>query len=425
MSHYTNLNKIGSGGFGVVYRCERKEDGKLCARKILLQANKDSLKRFQREVRILSNLDHPRIIKVIGKKLNSLQPWYVMPLYEGSLEAYLPGLINDEGRIQHVYGAILEGIQYAHEQGVLHRDLKPANILLNSDEDVVISDFGLGRSLQALTTRATQSGDTFGTPGYAAPEQGANAKLSDERSDIYALGRILYVLYTGANPSAVQDFSMVPPGIALIIDRCTKTDPTNRFQSVTELRLAFENLFAAGDKKTNEGKIKQLIAKALAEGMLNDQDVAALSDYILGCLDDHDFLRDICVNLPGAVFNSLWKHNKHAVRSLVEIFTTQIASQWWSFNYVDTLGDTCIKIFKNIEDPQTRAMVAHAIVKVSVDNNRWKVMDQAAWLLMAANKPEEDLAIAEKLSAVADRLRVLEERLKKGRLGPNVTTLLE
>jgi len=425
MAKYANRQKLGSGGFGEVYKCQRTEDGAVFAKKVLLATDADSEERFGREVRMLSRLDHPRIVEVVASKLSTRPLWYVMPLYRRSLAHELPGIVGDEDRIQRVFGAIVEGIQYAHEQGVVHRDLKPGNILLNSDDDIVISDFGLGRSLDALTARKTLTGDAFGTPGYVAPEQATDAKRADFRSDVFALGRILYELYTGDNPSAVQDLSRLPPGVALIVDRCTKTNQDERFHDAGDLRKAFTNLWIVTDKKTAEGRIKEMLAKATAQGSLSNEEVKDLSDALGQLTEDEELIQESCVQLPTTVIDQLWDENPHLVRDMVRSFADQVASQGWGFDYVDTLGNACVRICEAIDDPEVRATIAHAIVEVSVSHNRWRVMEQAADLLMEYAGPAEDMAIADALRPIQSRVVDLGDRIKKGKLGPNVGALLE
>lgn len=336
----------------------------------------------------------------------------------------LPNIIGNEGIIRKIYGAVLEGMQYAHKQGIIHRDLKPANILLNSDDDVVISDFGLGRSMEALTSRATETGNKFGTLGYAAPEQFINAKKANSHADVFSLGRILYELYTGENPSVVPDLSKVPPEVALIVERCTNTNPSQRFQSATELRLAFTNIWVVSGKKTIEGTIKHIIAKSLAKDYLKSSEIRELSNCISQCKDDVDLMHEICVKLPGTVFSSLWTENYHVITHVVKVFTDQVTNQNWPFNYVDTIGNSCVKIFNSIENPKIRALIIYAIVEVSVSHNRWGVMDQAAELLMAANSAAEDIAVADALKPIAYHLIELKDRLNISKLGPNVADLL-
>src|SRR6266567_8019791 len=189
MPSFDDIDKVGSGGFGLVLRCVREDDGEVFAKKVLLLVDEDSIKRFRREVRILSKLSHPRIIRIVAAHVEVSPYWFVMPLCEHSLRELMPTLAGDRKRIAPLFVGILEGMQYAHEQGVIHRDLKPENVLLNDDASIVISDFGLGRALDALTSRATGSGAWIGTPGYMAPEQIKNAANADARSDVFSLGR--------------------------------------------------------------------------------------------------------------------------------------------------------------------------------------------------------------------------------------------
>jgi len=195
-----------------VWECVREDDGEHLAKKVLLDESEEAIKRFQREVRILSKLDHPRIVKVVAKHLQEPPFWYAMPVYQHSLRSTLNEVVGKQERIAKIYSMVLEGMQYAHGEGIIHRDLKPENILFNNDRDLVISDFGLGRALDAETSRKTYTGEWLGTFAYMAPEQLQDAKRADVRSDIFSLGRILYELYTGSIPGAVQDLTTLPIG---------------------------------------------------------------------------------------------------------------------------------------------------------------------------------------------------------------------
>jgi eukaryotic-like serine/threonine-protein kinase len=423
MARYINLQKLGSGGFGEVHSCRREEDGLIFAKKTLSSADEESQNRFIREVRMLSKLDHPSIVKVIGGHLSELPFWYVMPLYKRSLSQEFPGIVGNEERIRKVFGAILEGMQYVHEQGIVHRDLKPGNILLNSDDEVVISDFGLGLPLDSLSTRVTLTGDAFGTPGYVAPEQAADAKQADMRSDVFTLGRILYELYTGENPSAIQDLVQLPPSIASIIERCTRADPARRFQDGGKLRAAFTSLWAATDKQDYEGNARMLLANAIAEGSLSKSHLKEFADCLERLRDEADLMHEICVKLPESVIFDLWNLNPHLIRHIVTGFARQVASQKWGFDYVDTLGNACKKLCQAINDPQIRGQIAYAIVEVSVSHNRWQVMSQASDILLNYTSLAEDLAIAEAVEPIKHRLRDLGDRIDKRKLGPYLAAL--
>ena len=156
------MEKLGSGGFAEVWRVSRRTDNNLFAKKILIDESTEAIKRFHREVRIFSKLDHPRIVKVLDIHLDNKPYWYVMPLYKYSLFDKLSEVIQDKSAIFTIYTAIIEGMEYAHNQGVIHRDLKPGNILMNDFTDIAISDFGLGRALDAeKLNRATVSGHIY------------------------------------------------------------------------------------------------------------------------------------------------------------------------------------------------------------------------------------------------------------------------
>jgi serine/threonine protein kinase len=137
MSNYTNKAKIGSGGSAEVWECEL--DGQCYAKKTLSDpADPEAMERFAREVRMLSSLDHPNIIRVIAKKLQTPPYYYIMPRYAYSLRTMLPDLVGKEERIVPIVLSILSAIEYAHAQGVIHRDLKPENVLMNNDADLEV-----------------------------------------------------------------------------------------------------------------------------------------------------------------------------------------------------------------------------------------------------------------------------------------------
>jgi serine/threonine protein kinase len=114
MAKYTDIREIGSGGFGIVHVCRCDADGNIYAKKKLtVFADEDAIKRFTREVRILSKLDHPNIVQVLAKRLQEPPFFYVMPLFKRSLRAELPSLIGHEARIDAIFGQILDAVDYA------------------------------------------------------------------------------------------------------------------------------------------------------------------------------------------------------------------------------------------------------------------------------------------------------------------------
>ncbi len=144
MATFADMKLISqNGNFGDVWLCQREPDGQQFAKKVLKKSDPDSIEDFAREVRLLRSLSHPNIVQIVTMRLQKPPYWYIMPVYATTLEATLSSLHSDEARINKIFLAILDGMAYAHSEGVIHRDLKPGNILMNSDTDVVISDFGL------------------------------------------------------------------------------------------------------------------------------------------------------------------------------------------------------------------------------------------------------------------------------------------
>lgn len=370
--------------------------------KCLNDNDPDAIKRFQRESRILSTLDHPGIIKIVALKLQEPPLWYIMPLYSGSLYQELESLVGDRDRIHTIFDAILEGVQYAHEQGVIHRDLKPENILINSDNDVVVTDFGLGRSITAATTRATYTGMGMGTFGYMAPEQITDAKTADHRADIYALGQILYQMYTGNPVGFTPDFGQVPPEIVLVIQRCTKIKPEDRFQSVAELRTAIESIRQPSDSVDILSQIDTLVAETIAQGFLKSGKAETLAGYLMKIEHDDDLMRELVIKLPESAIGELWHANQMATTVLVRRFSENIMSQGWGFNYTDVLGEACCRLYRAVPNPEIRGILVQALIEVGVDHNRWHVLGLAGGILERVSDPAEGLAIA---TLLADNTR--------------------
>jgi serine/threonine protein kinase len=195
---YTLLAVAGRGGMGVVYKARQERLGRIVCVKMIPPGLLDSARidRFVQESRVAGGLQHPGVVAVYDAGWAADQPYFVMEYVAGEtlsqrvarqpLEASAAARILDE---------VAAAIEYAHARGVLHRDLKPANVLLDNADRPRVTDFGLARTFDG-THSAT---GVVGTPSYMAPEQ-ADAHRSDERTDVYGLGAILYEMLTGRPP---------------------------------------------------------------------------------------------------------------------------------------------------------------------------------------------------------------------------------
>jgi len=422
---YQDLDQIGTGGFGKVVRCSRSEDGVVFAKKILVNEMPDAIKRFQREVRILEKLSHPRVIRVEAAHITDKPYWFVMPLYRRSLRALIPATAGDRKRIASVFIGILDGMEYAHKQGVIHRDLKPENILLDDSEDPVISDFGLGRAIEALTSRATGSNAWIGTPAYMAPEQMTDAENADHRSDIFSLGKILYDLYTGEPPAAVPDLSKLPIGLAAVARRCMKTRPEDRFQTVRELRQSFDLVAVSRVDVSGEAELRALVGEISAQMSISFAQIERLAELISQCQDDAELLHEITIPLPLAALAALATYDSAIFKVLGAQFAKVAVEQSWPFSYTDDIGSACRRMFDATCEPDLKAMMAKTALIVGAEHNRFQVMAQTAAMINDAKTNEDAFAMAHALETASDQLWAVRDRLEIRKLHPEIRELFE
>ncbi len=274
---YRLLAQLGQGGMGTVYRALHLLMDKPVAVKVLrrdLAAAGEAVARFRREARSASRLDHDHCIRVtdFGQSEDGLL-YLVMELLDGeSLGQVVRRGPLPSARVASIGMAVAEALAHAHELGIIHRDLKPDNIFLarrpRGRELVKVLDFGLAKLVSdaALGPSITRDGTVFGTPEYMAPEQ-AEGDTLDGRTDLYALGCVLYEMLTGDVPFTAPGFVAlltkqvsdipepprarrpdldIPEGLAQIVLRCLQKKPDERYATATELAEALAP-FAARD----------------------------------------------------------------------------------------------------------------------------------------------------------------------------------
>lgn len=254
---------LGSGGMGEVYAARHvRLTKRRAAVKVLpssLATEPEFLRRFEAEANAAASLDHPNVLGLWEYGEHEGMPFLVMPLIPGGslkelLERRGPLTAPEAGRILTQIAAALD---YAHGRGLLHRDVKPANILLTEEGRPVLADFGIAKVMEATQTQITRAGTGIGTPEYMAPEQlEGNA---ERRSDLYALGVVLYqmltgkVPYSGSTPYAIAYQQLeaplpslraanprVPVAVERVLERALAKDPAQRYATGREFALAFE-----------------------------------------------------------------------------------------------------------------------------------------------------------------------------------------
>jgi serine/threonine protein kinase len=224
-------DRIGVGGMGIVYRAIYTKNGARVALKILSPDVSDSeslQRRFEREISILKKLQHPHIVRYYGGGKFGTQRFYAMELIEGgSVEEYL----QKKKRLPweealDITMQVAKALEHAHEAGVIHRDLKPANLMMNLTGVIKLTDFGIARDTTA--TALTAAGKTVGTYAYMAPEQIRGKPPVDKKTDLYALGCVLFEMIAGETPFTsenqgemlMQHLQEEPPRITSLVPDC-------------------------------------------------------------------------------------------------------------------------------------------------------------------------------------------------------------
>src|ERR1700728_2998434 len=261
---YDILASAGHGSMGNVYKARDRETGEVVALKLLkpeIASDQTMMERFKNELLFARKITHKNVCRVHEFNRIGGIAYTSMEFVEGeSLRSVLNrfGGLPPRKAIDLVH-QICSGLQEAHAQGIVHRDLKPENVMIDAQGNVKIMDFGIARSMEAVT-RLT--GSMVGTPAYMAPEQVAG-KPVDYRTDIYSLGLIMYELFTGAQAFQAENAvavalkqmrespippheiePLIPVAIERAILKCLEKEPLKRFQSIPELEAALRSPMA-------------------------------------------------------------------------------------------------------------------------------------------------------------------------------------
>jgi serine/threonine-protein kinase len=290
---------VGRGGMGTVYACRHVVVGKTFAMKVLrpgIERSEEILQRFIREAQAANSIGSRHICEVTDfGQLDNGAFYVVMELIEGvSMTRALRDGRLTHADIQHVFIQIADTLQMAHERGIIHRDLKPDNVLLLKDEGdphfAKLLDFGIAKMIQAEASNLTETGVILGTPYYMSPEQ-ARGDPVDHRSDIYALGVMMYRAFTGRLPfmadtamgvltrhltevpEAPSSIGNVDSHTERVILRCMEKKPIDRFQAMADVSEALRSCAGRPTESKNRPTVDETSGRELRKAL--DERLAA------------------------------------------------------------------------------------------------------------------------------------------------------
>ncbi len=355
---YTLKERLGEGGMGTVYLAEQHEPvRRQVALKIVQNTHQfgaqaeEYLARFEAERQALARMDHPNIAKVYDAGTTpDKHPYFAMELVQGShITAYCDQMGLSVRERLALFAPICKAIQHAHNKGVIHRDIKPSNVLVAVHDGAPIPkviDFGIAKAIgQKLSEHAktTQSGQAIGTPGYMSPEQASGLDV-DARSDIYALGALLYELLAGATPlhAEIAAAQSVPAKLQVICD----VEPLKPSARIAEAKEELPLL--AGRRKTApkqlvrqvRGDLDCIAMKALEKDRARRYESAA---DLAQDIERHLRNEPIEASPPGTAYrlSKFVRRNKVVVSAVTAVALAVVAglivSTWMYFKERDAL----------------------------------------------------------------------------------------
>jgi len=387
---YNVIDKIGEGGFGEVFKVEK--NGEYYALKICSKGDEDDLKRFNRESRLMKSIEHDNVINIIDSDLSHQPPFFIMPLCEGSLSGkdYQK---NVELLVSDLF-QICDGLEALHnsENPILHRDINPRNILV--DKGILrLSDLGLGKFENRDSTTITKFG--LGTQGYAPPEfyQDGGMKNAKIPSDIFQLGKTIYTLFTGENPTYL-DKNKIPNGLYYIIKKCTNDNPEDRYQNVSELRNALTKHIDVLTGKNNPYKtFDNLLSEYIKSGATNEKACnlfAALYEF----KDDPDIFYSNVKKIPIYYFGLL---NDGDLQTFVEIYADVVFSLSnngkFSWSDAETIANQMKKVFDSTKNIEIRTFSLKIALIFAATFNRYDAMETFNKMLTKIKSDEEAASV--------------------------------
>ena len=348
LSHYKITAELGRGGMGVVYKAVDTKLDRTVAIKVLppdMTRDPIAKKRFIHEAKAASALDHPNICTIHAiEETDEEQMFIVMAYYEGSsLAEYVDGADLDLEQILNFSIQACRGLHRAHRSDIIHRDIKPANLMVTTEGEIKIVDFGLAKV--SNQTQITQEGSTIGTTAYMSPEQ-ARGESVDTRTDQWSMGAVLYEMLAGQrafrgeysqaiiysllneDPESLTSLNpTLPTRLVAIVDRMLQKDPDDRFPSLAEALDELQNVLARErGLEPSFGDARQILRlvrspKVLAIGAIVLAGIVFLSVRSVLNQREKAYARDVLIPRIEGMMDAEWSDYWEVYQVLEEALT--------------------------------------------------------------------------------------------------------
>ena len=414
---YLVEDEIGQGGMGCVMKVKSLEDGYYYALKFCIKPDDKSLKRFKREVKVVSDTIHPNIIKILDSNLESSPPYFIMPLAKGSIHDVKENIKGDFDKVLTLFEQMCKGVTALHNSGKYHRDIKPRNALILRNGIVAITDFGLAKIIDKESTTHTSSNDFLGTIGYHAPEQ-IEAKNADSRTDVFQLGKSFYEMYTGDYPLLINP-KKLPSGLVYIIQKATSPEPNDRYQTVSELIQAIQSFKKSLNptKNPKDALANKLlgIEKLLLSGYYKEELIIELLDLLGNNSKNINLFIEFFDKIPNTILGIISTQLQERFEPLLDLYTEILSSYFREnnidFSYAETVASKMSAIFRSATTIKFKGIAIRNTLRAAVWCNRFNAMDSFNHMLQQVKDPEEAGLVAQILNEEIELYRGIADQV--------------
>jgi serine/threonine protein kinase len=427
---YRILDEIGEGGMGKVFRVS--QGNQFFALKVCLESDEESIKRFKREVRLMASIKHENVIAVLDTNLDIEYPYFIMPLCKFSIDTKLEKFQENPELAIDILLQACNGVNAVHLSGVIHRDIKPKNILISQENQVKVSDLGLGKFVFRDSSILTSSNAFMGTQGFIPPEfyKNGGTKNADIRSDIYQLGKTIYNVFTNSPPTLIER-DILPGGLLFIIQKCISDNPLNRYQSVGELENALNNYLLAMKPEANPlNAFENLINIAkdnLKRNTYDKENVENIIELLFGFKDEPEVFFNRYNEIPSQIIEVVTSNFPELSKELMSIYNATVEKYFReehiNFSEAELVANSMNKVFNSTEDLNVKIMAMRITLFASVYCNRYNAMEVFDNMIQTISDNQDAIATTEMLKDNLESYSYISNRIPSNKLHPLIQAI--